>query len=162
MTAITYRMPFGVPGDLSRNFGNNTVEAQAYGATAFPAYGLVAKVSTNTVIPISANNDVVYGFLVRSFPITGPNASDALGVSVPPTAGVAGILRRGYMTVNVQLGSASCALGSSVYIRYQNPSGAQIVAGLEGASTGNTYQLTTAFFTGPADANNNAEIGYNI
>lgn len=161
MVAITYRAPFGIPGDLTRP-SVATVEAQPYGAAAFPAYGLVAKVSGSTVVPITNTGDTVYGFLVRPFPITGPNASDALGVAVPPTAGLANILRRGYIAVNVQLGAASCALGSTVYIRYQNPSGSQVVAGIEGASTGNTYSLTGALFTGLADASGNAEIGYNI
>lgn len=166
--AITYRMPFGVPGDLSRP-STATVEAQAFGATAFPAYGLPVKVVAGLAVPVAAQNDSVYGMLVRPFPITGANASDPLGTSVPPTSGVANILRRGYMTVKVQLGSASCALGSAVYVRYQNPSGSQIVGGIEGASTGNTYALSSsnsfgsgAYFTGPADANGNAEIAFDL
>ena len=104
-----------------------------------------------------------------SFPITGASASDSLGTSVPPTSGIANMLRRGYINVLVQLGGASCALGSNVYIRYQNPSGSQIVAGVEGASTGNTYQVIStytygsgAYFTGTVDGNNIAEIAFNI
>jgi hypothetical protein len=59
-----------------------------------------------------------------------------------------------------------------VYLRYQNPSGSQIVAGVEGASTGNTYQVVpaagnsfqtpNAFFTGPVDGNNIGEVDFNI
>lgn len=163
MVAFTFRMPYGIPGDISRaSSGANTVEAQAFGATAFPAYGVPVKLSSGTVVPIVTTGDTVYGLLVRPYPITGPSASDPIGTSVPPTSGVANVLRRGYMTVKVQLGAASCALGSTVYIRYQNPSGSQIVGGLEGASTGNTYTLTGATFMGPADSNGNAEICYNI
>jgi len=168
MSVITYRMPYGVPGDISRP-STATVEAQAFGATAFPAYGLPAKSSAGKVIPVSAQNDVVYGFLVRPFPITGANANDALGTAVPPTTGVAGILRRGYINVLVQLGGASCALGSGVFIRYQSPSGSQIIGGVEGATTANTYQLTStytlgggAYFTGPVDSAGNAEVAFNI
>ena len=168
MSTISFRMPFGVPGDITRP-SQSTVEAQPLGATAFPAFGIPGKVSAGKIIPIAANNDVVYGFLVRPFPITGASASDPLGTSVPPTTGVANMLRRGYLNVLVQLGGASCALGSNVYIRYQNPSGSQIVAGIEGASTGNTYQLTAttsygsgAYFTGPVDGNNIAEIAYDL
>lgn len=166
MSTITFRMPFGVQGDVSRP-SQATVESQALGATAFPQYGLPAKVSTGKVIPIAAQNDVVYGFLLRPFPTTGANASDPLGTSAPPSTGIASLLRRGYFTALVQLGAASCALGSAVYLRYQNPSGNQIVAGVEGASTGNTYQLTatsggTAYFCGPADGNNLAEVAFNI
>jgi hypothetical protein len=161
MATITFRMPYGVPGDITRQTGS-FVEPQAFGAAAFPAYGIPAKLSSGTVVPITNTGDTVYGLLVRPFPITGANASDPLGTSVPPTKGVANILRRGYLNVSVQLGGASAALGSSVYIRYQNPSGNQIVGGIEAASTGNTYQLTGATFMGPVDANGNAEIAYNI
>jgi hypothetical protein len=167
MSVITYRMPFGVQGDISRP-SQATVESQAFGATAFAQYGLAAKVSAGKVIPIAANNDVVYGFLARAFPVTGVNASDALGTSVPPTIGIANILRRGYINVVAQLGGASCALGSGVFIRYQSPSGGQIVAGIEGATSANNYQLTTttggafAYFTGPVDGNNIGEVAFNI
>lgn len=168
MSVITYRMPFGVPGDISRP-STSTVEAQAFGATAFPAYGIPAKSSAGKVIPVSAQNDVVYGFLVRPFPVTGANASDPLGTSVPPTTGAAGVLRRGYMSVLVQLGGATCALGTGVFIRYQNAITGQIVGGVEGATSGNNYQLTStyslgsgAYFTGGVDANNLAEIAFNI
>lgn len=168
MSVITYRMPFGVPGDISRP-SSSTVEAQAFGATAFSVYGIPAKSSAGKVIPVSAQNDVVYGFLVRPFPITGANASDALGTSVPPTTGVAGILRRGYINVYVQLGGATCALGTGVFVRYQNPSGSQIIGGIDGATSGNNYQLTStyslgsgAYFTGGVDANNIAEVAFNI
>lgn len=161
-------MPFGVQGDISRP-STATVEAQAFGATAFAQYGIAGKTSAGKYIPITANNDVVYGFLVRVFPVTGVNASDGLGVSVPPTSGVASILRRGYLNVLVQLGGASAALGSGVFIRYQNPAAGQIVAGVEGATTGNNYQLTAtiglgsgAYFTGPVDGNNIAELAFNI
>lgn len=167
MSVITYRMPFGVQGDVTRP-AQATLESQVLGAAAFAQYGLAAKVSSNKVVPITANNDVVYGFLVRPFPITGANASDALGTSVPPTSGVATFLRRGYINVLVQLGGGSCQLGTGVFIRYQNPSGNQIVAGVEGATSGNNYQITgttggvTTYFTGPVDANNIAEVAFNI
>lgn len=163
MAAFTFRMPYGIPGDISRpSSGALTVEAQAFGATAFPAYGVPVKVVSGLIVPIAANNDVVYGLLVRPFPITGANASDPLGASVPPLTGVANILRRGYMTVKVQLGSASCALNSAVYIRYQNAVAGQIIGGFEGLTTGNNYALSGATCTGPADANGNVEVCYNI
>jgi hypothetical protein len=170
--AITYRMPYGFAGDVTRPGAPSSIEPQAYGATAFAGYGLPLKLSGNTVIPIAAQNDVVYGFLVRPFPITGANASDPLGTSVPPTTGVANILRRGYMAVKVQLGGATAALGGALFLRYQNPVGTtQIVGGVEGATSGNNYQLTSTYvvggaaaptFMGVVDTNNVAEIGFNI
>ena len=167
--AFTYRMPFGIQGDISRP-SIATVEAQVFGATAFPQYGIPAVLSAGKVVPVSATGQQVYGLLARPFPITGANASDPLGTSVPPTTGLANLLRRGYMTVFVQLNAATAALGVGVYIRYQNPVAGQIVGGLEAATTANNYLLTpaltygggTAYFMGPADANGFAEIGFNI
>lgn len=167
MSVITFRMPTGIPGDISRP-SVATVEAQAYGATAFASYGLPVKSSSGKVVPIAANNDFVYGFLVRPFPVTGANANDPLGTSVPPTTGLAGVLRRGYLNVLVQLGGGSCALGSGVFVRYQSPSGSQIIGGVEGVTSANNYQITStvaagqAYFTGPVDANGNGEVGFNI
>jgi hypothetical protein len=169
MSVITFRMPAGVQGDVSRP-SLATIEAQALGATAFTQYGIAGKAVTGKFVPITAQNDVVYGFLVRAFPITGASASDPLGTSVPPTTGLANILRRGYFTASVQLGGASCALGSGVFLRYQNPSGLQIVGGVEGATSGNNYQLIStyslagggAYFVSPVDGNNLAEVAFNI
>ena len=42
MSTIAFRMPFGVPGDITRS-SQSTVEPQAFGATAFAAYGLPVK-----------------------------------------------------------------------------------------------------------------------
>jgi hypothetical protein len=111
--AIVYRMPFGVPGDLSRGQGASTVEGQIFGATAFTQYGIPAKISSGTVIPAVGSGDTIYGFLVRPFPVTGANASDPLGTAVPPTSGIANILRRGYLNVYLQLGAPACPAASA-------------------------------------------------
>lgn len=160
--AIVYRMPFGVPGDLSRLAGQATVESQVFGVTAFTAYGVPVKISSGTVIPAVGSADAIYGFLVRPFPITGANASDPLGTAVPPTTGIANVLRRGYMAVYVQLGAATCAFGSAVYFRTAAASGGQPLGGVEGATSGNNTAITGATFMGPADANGFAEIALNI
>ena len=172
MSVIAFRMPFGVPGDITRpSTSASTVEAQAFNTSLpFSLYGLPGQVVSGKFIPIAAQNQTVYGFLVRPFPITGANASDPLGTSVPPTTGVANVLRRGYLNVFVQAGASSCALGSNVYIRYQNASGSAIVGGIEGVTSGNNYQLSgtysisgsPAYFTGPADSSGNAEIAWNL
>lgn len=158
--AITFRMAYGVPGDINR-VSACVVEGQPLNsALPFSAYGLPVKVASGKIVPVAANNDVVYGFLARPFPITGANASDPLGTSVPPTIGVANVLRRGYILVAVQNGSGSVALGSNVYVRYQNPGGGKIVGGLEGAAGGDVYQITNASFMGSPDSNGNAEISW--
>jgi hypothetical protein len=160
--AIVYRMPFGVPGDLSRLAAQATVEGQIFGATAFTAYGVPVKLSSGTVIPAVGSGDAIYGFLVRPFPVTGASASDPLGTAVPPATGMANVLRRGYLNVYVQLGAATCALGSAVYFRTASASGGQPLGGIEGATSGNNTAITGAAFMGPADANGMAEIAYNL
>jgi hypothetical protein len=160
-------MPAGIAGDISRP-STATVEAQVFGATPFPAYGIAAKASAGKVIPVAAQNDFIYGFLVRPFPITGSNPSDPTGTAVPPLTGNANILRRGYFSALVQAGGTSCALGSGVFIRGQSASGAQVLGGIEGVTSGNNYQVTPttaagqAYFTSPVDAYGIAEIGFNI
>jgi hypothetical protein len=168
MSTITFRMPFGVPGDVSRP-SQATIEAQAFGATAFPSYGIAAVMTSGKVVPVSSTGQTLYGVLVRPFPITGANASDPLGTSVPPTVGVANILKRGYFSVFVQLGYASAAAGVGVWVRYQGASGSQVLGGFEAATSGNNYSLTpalmlggAAYFTGPVDANQIAEMAYNL
>jgi hypothetical protein len=153
-------MAQGIPGEITR-VSASVVEGQPLNSSLpFSAYGLPVKIVSGKVVPITNTGDVVWGFLSRPFPITGANASDPLGTSVPPTTGVANVMRRGYMSVFVQNGAASAALGSAVYIRFQNPGGGKIVGGLEASSSGDTYQLTNAAFMGPADANGNAEISW--
>ena len=155
--AFLYTPPFGVPGDLSRPGAPNDVETGAFvTATPFPAFGLPGKISGNGFVPIANTGDVVYGFLVRPYPSQGANASDPLGTAVPMTTGPCSIMRSGYMNVYAQLGTP--AYGAAVYVRYQNPSGSQIVGGLEQGSTGNNYLLSGAQWMGPPDANGNAEI----
>ena len=164
MVAFTYRMPAGIPGDLTRQ-SVSTVEAQAFDATLpFASYGIPGKISVNNKFaPINTGDTAaaVYGFLVRPFPAQGPNASDPLGTSVPPTSGICNVLRRGY--VNVVVNAGAPVVGGPVYVRVAVPAGAKVIGGLEAVADGaNTIVLTNAFFTGGADPSGNAEIGYNI
>ena len=164
--AITFRMAQGVPGALSRTGIGETVEQIAYGATAFSAFGLAGKLSGNTLIPPAASTDAIYGLLVRPFPIedfaaqTGaPNTGPALGTATPPTAGVANVMTRGYMTVKVGTGGGTPALGAAVYVRYANGTAALPVGGLEATSvSGSNVAVPNCRFTGSADANGNCEV----
>lgn len=155
--AYLYTPPYGVPGDISRPNAPYVVETQPLNSAApFFGYGLAGKLVSGLFVPVTGTGDAVYGLLVRVYPAQGANASDPIGTAVPLTAGPANILCKGYMSVFCQLGTP--ALGSAVYVRYQNPTGSQVVAGLESGTTGNNYLLTGAQWMGPADANGNAEI----
>ena len=163
MTAFLYRMPSGIPGDVSRQ-SNSTIEPQVLDpANPFSAYGLFGKISSGKFIPVGAGDVAtsVFALLVRPFPTQGANASDPLGTGVPKTSGVCDALRRGYAFVKSNNGTP--ALGGTVYIRVANPSGAKVIGGIEAASDStNTIAVPGAMFTGAADANGNCEISLNI
>lgn len=131
--AYLYRMPYGVAGDVTRQ-SISTIEPQVLDPnTAFSAYGLFGKLSSSKFVPVGAGDAAasIYGLLVRPFPIQGPNASDALGVAVPPTSGLANVLKRGY--ANVLNNAGTPAVGGSVYVRVANASSGKPIGGIEAA-----------------------------
>jgi hypothetical protein len=163
--AILFRMASGIPGSVTRE-SEADIEAQVLASgTPFYAYGIAGKISGNSFVPLTAVGDAsaVFGFLVRPFPHGGANASDPVGVSVPPTTGIANVLKRGRISVFVAAGAGSVALGSPVYFRYATPSGAAVVGDIEGAAVASTtVAIPGAYFTGPADAAGIAEVAFNI
>jgi hypothetical protein len=162
MTAYLYRMPSGIPGDVSRP-SQSTIETGFFNpSNPFSAYGLPGKIVSGQFVPLAANDpaSVVYGFLVRPFPTTGANASDPLGTSVPPTSGECNILRRGYLTVLNVAGTP--ALNGAVYSRIAAASSPTFIGDIEAAAvSGDTIQLNATFMNA-GDASGNVEIGYNI
>lgn len=162
MNPILYRMPFGVPGDVTRR-DQAAIESHIFGATPFTAYGLPVKLSSGKVIPMGAGDatQVPFGFLVRPFPTQGANASDPLGTSVPPTSGEADVLRRGYIMVKCNVGTP--ALNGTVYMRITANGGNTIIGGIEATADGaNTITLTNVVFNGPADSSGNVELAVKI
>jgi hypothetical protein len=140
-TALLFRANNGVAGDLSRQSQEKSIEPQVLNSSLpFPGYGLPGKISSNKFVPIAGSEVAtdIYGFIVRPFPTTGANASDALGTSVPPTTGIANVLKSGYILVKSNNGTP--ALNGAVYVRTANASGAKVVGGIEA-----TAELT---FTG--------------
>ncbi len=159
--AITFRMNQGVPGGVTRQ-SQAQIEAQILGATAIPGYGQPVKLTAGLAVPLALVGDTqAYGWLVRPFPTQGPNASDPLGTSVPPTTAgtILNILVKGYITVFCQANPGSIVAGGTVYLRYANPSGQAIVGGVEATAIGaTTVAMLNARFTGNVDAAGNAEI----
>lgn len=132
--AFLYRMPSGIPGDISRQSAG-TVDTGFYDSNyTFTAYGLPAKLVSGKLRPLTTGDTFanVTGFLVRPYPTTGANASDPLGTAVPPTSGVANLLKRGYMTVLNNSGSP--AKGGQVYVRVANASSGKPLGGIEAAA----------------------------
>lgn len=164
MVAFLFRMPNGIPGDVSRQ-SQAKIEAQPKNASLpFASYGIPGKIASGRFVPLAGGETAadIYGFLVRPYPTTGRNASDPLGTSVPPADNMpADILRSGYLNVRVNAGTA--ALNGVVYVRIAAGTVNQPVGGIEAAADGaNTIIVTGARFMSAADAGGNAEIAYNI
>lgn len=143
MNAYLYRMPSGIPGDVTRK-SQSVIEAVILGATAFTAFGVLGKISAGKLVPFGSGDKDgdEYGILVRAYPTT--SSQDPLGTSTPPTKGAVDVLKRGYITVKVNAGTA--ALGSQVYVRIANAGVGKPIGGIEavgevvgtaGTNTGN-------------------------
>ena len=161
--AFLYRMPYGIPGDVTRP-AHSTIEPQVLNASAaFAGFGLFGKIASGKFVPVGSGDaaSAVYGLLVRPYPTQGANASDPLGAAVPKTSGIADVLRRGYASVKVNAGTP--ALSGAVYIRVANAATGKPIGGIEAAADStNTIQVSGCVFQGDADANGNAEIAFNI
>ncbi|UGB46991.1 hypothetical protein LQ772_06785 [Frateuria edaphi] len=159
--AILYRMPSGIPGDVSRK-SQSTITSEILNASLpFASYGIPAKKASGKVVPFAGGETAadLYGFLVRPYPTQ--SAQEGLGTATPPTSGVGNILRRGWMTVKCNAGTP--ADGGTVYVRIAAASGAKVIGGIEAAADStNTVALTGVKFTNAGDANGNVEIEYNI
>jgi len=165
MVAFTYRMPAGVPGAVTRSSAA-TIEARPLDPTNYPTtFGVAVAIdATSKALRSITTGDAaeaVYGIYVRPFPTTG-NGTDGLGTSTPPSSGIGNVLRRGYITVKLN-GATASALDGAVYVRVAAAATGKPIGGFEAAADStNTILLTNAIYTGPADANGNTEIAFNI
>lgn len=165
MPAYLYRVPSGIPGTISRDAANATVEPQLQDAAhPFSAYGLPAVLDTNGVRPVTTGDaaSAVYGILVRPYPSASAYGSEGFGPGAPLPGFTVDVLKRGYISVMVS-GTAPTANGA-VYVRVSNETGnTNPIGGFEAAADStNTIQLTNAYFTGGMDSNGNSEIAYNL
>jgi hypothetical protein len=160
--AILFRMPSGIPGDISRQ-SQATVEPGIFdSAFPFASYGIPVKKVSGKIRPVASGDaaTVIIGLLVRPYPTV--SSQDPVGTSTPPqTTAVGDVLRRGYMTVKLNAGTAS--KDSQVYVRVAAAAAGKPIGGIEAvADSTNTVAITTASFMGAADASGNVEIAYNI
>lgn len=159
--AFLYRMPSGIPGDVSRK-SQSTIESHPVGGQ-FSAFGLFGKISkvNGKFIPLEAADTAadIYGLLVRAYPTQ--SAQNELGKATPLPNGIQDQLRRGYMTVKCHAGTAKKA--GTVYVRIAASTEAKPVGGVEAAADGaNSIILPNAYFMHDADAQGNVEISFNI
>lgn len=171
MVAYLYRMPAGIAGDVSRAGVGVTIEPQTIAHAGQPGsptkFGIpvsidaTSKLIRGVVAADTQSAPGVYGFLVRAYP-TGA-AQDGLGVATPVvTQGAAcDVMRRGYMTVKCNFGTP--AKGGQVYVWKAADSGQHIQGGIEATDPSTSgFAIPGCLFTGPADADGNVEISYNI
>jgi hypothetical protein len=157
--AIMFRMPSGVPGDISRRSQSVVEQVFLDPAKPFPGYGLPGKIVSGKFVPLEAGDaaTVIYGFLVRPFPIQTANA-DGSGVSLGK---VGDCLRRGWMTVKSNAGTP--AFNGVVYARVATPSGAKVIGGVEAvADSTNTVIVARSTFKDAGDASGNVELEFNV
>ena len=156
--AYTYRMPAGIPGDVSR-VHDLTAEPRVMGATALDEFGLAGQLdsSTNTILPM-ASNATAWGMLVRPYPAQ--STTTALGSAAPEAAKVYDMMRRGYMTVKNTAGTP--AAGGTVYVQVVAATGKPLGSIAAEGDSGLREVLTGAKFMGPADSDGNVEICFNI
>ncbi|WP_438502003.1 structural cement protein Gp24, partial [Acinetobacter baumannii] len=91
--AYLYRMPSGIPGDISRK-AHSTVEAHILKGS-FGAFGIFGKLTADGIVPLETADTDVYGLLVRSYPTQ--STVNGIGAAVPQSGIVHDIMRRGYM-----------------------------------------------------------------
>ena len=156
--SFLYRMPSGIAGDVSRK-SHSTIESQV-AIAGFAAFGLFGKMDANGKFAPLASGDTaasVYGLIVRSYPTQ--SASNGFGASVPVT-GFNDVLRRGYMTVKCNAGTAKT--GGKVFVRIGAGTEAKPIGGIEAvADSTNTIEVNATFMHA-ADASGNVEISYKI
>ena len=158
MAAYTYRMPSGIPGDVSRK-SHSTIESHNM-PTPVAAFGVFAKMdATGNLAALGSSDtaDTVYGLIVRSYPTT--SATNDLGQAVPPK-GITDVLVRGYMTVKCNAGTAK--KGGAVYVRIGAAATGKPIGGIEAVADGENTIAVKGRFMHNADASGNVEIAYNI
>lgn len=165
-TAFLYRMPSGIPGDVNRTGAFPTIEPQVItpsGTTGHPAaFGLGIKIdaTTHQVRTVTTGDTVCDGFLVRAYPFN--STQNGLGTSTPQLSGPCEIMKRGYMTVKLG-GSTAAVKQGVVYLWISASSGAHVQGQVEAANpSSDGFVIPGAYFTGPADADGNVEIAFNI
>jgi hypothetical protein len=158
-------MPAGIPGAVNRAF-QSTIEQQLIDGTNPPTgYGLPVAIDATSKkargVTTGDAATAIYGLNVRPYPTQG-NGTDGLGTATPPTSGIMDVLKRGYISVHLG-GATAAAKNGTVYVRVAAAAGGKPIGGIEAASdTTNTIVMANSYFMGPADADGNVEIAFNI
>jgi hypothetical protein len=172
--AFIYRMGAGFPGDINRVHPFDAEPCQIDPTNPPTAYGQAVMVNpaNNGVRPVIAGDSAatfIYGWTVRPYPTMSqtsiaPLTTVNFGGGTPPINGAIDVLRKGYIMLKLG-GSAAAAKGSAVFVWVAASAGSHVQGQPEAVATaGSTIALDAArsSFNGPADANGNVEVAYNI
>ena len=161
MTSYQFRMPAGIPGDITRA-SNAVVEPNLIDQTLPPGlFGRFVKMVAGKVLDLASADpaSVVYGIIVRPYPTQTTQASQGLGGGVPALNDPCSILRSGY--VNVKLARGTAVRGAQVYVR--TTAGSYAIGDIEDtAASGQCVAVANCFYMGAADGSGNVEISYNL
>ena len=171
MVAYQFRMDTGYPGAVNRVHDATVVAEVIDAANPPPTYGvmLAMDAATGTVRPPAAADTLAAfaGLYVRPYPTAGGGpvsgiVNDPLYVSTPPNSGVANVLKRGFMTVQLNAASPAVVKGQQVGIFIGAPSAGNPAGGVTGAAPGATVLEINATFMGPADSKGITEVAFNL
>lgn len=129
--SLLYRMPSGVPGELTRPGSGNVVESGLFDTAKVPAaFGAPIKMVAGKVTKIEANDlaSVFYGLLSRLAPSIAGDTAQTLASGTPNANSVQGILVRGFMNVLCAIGTP--VRNAAVYMRVVADTG-KLVGDLE-------------------------------
>lgn len=173
MVAFVFRMPAGIPGEVTRfqTYGSTIKVEKQNVSKPVTKYGQLVFVDASGARPIDAGDTTMpsalqLGVSVRPFPgpdstVAFPTGTVPFGAGTPPPTGVIDVLYRGYVGVTVS-GAAAASRSSGVFVYDAASNGTHVLGNFEAAAGANLWALTNAAFMGPADAGGVTEMGFNI
>lgn len=169
-SVFTFRMPAGIPGEVSRfNVVGTTIKPENQNiATPFTVFGQVGTIDANGARPIAVTDTTaptVLGIVVRPFPTSDNTVANPgvvpFGGGSPMPRGVVDMAYRAYVTMKLN-GAAAAVKGGAVYCWYGATGGGHVQAGIEAVTGATAWAIAGAYFSGPADAQGNVEIAFRI
>jgi hypothetical protein len=162
-SVILKRMPVSTAGAITRSQDLTAEPVQLKSDNSFKSYGLVGKRVNGYFVPLTTADSAsaFAGFYIRPYPTT--STPDQVRQVGAVSNMIGDRLRRGYMGVNVGGSAVTISAGAPVHVRIDkgtesSPLGSVLAA----AVATETAIYPNAFFTGPGDADGNAEIEFNI
>ena len=159
MTSYLYRVPSGVPGDVTRQQDTTVEQAMLNSAKVPLLVGLPVKMTAGKLEKIEAGDTAAsfYGILARTAPSIAGDTSQTLGANTPNATEVQGVIVRGYCNVTCKIGTP--VRNGVVYMRVVL-NALKLIGDLEATADGvNNVALTGVVWASDGvDAAFNAEI----